>query len=106
MSSNKLLSIVILIVNAIGLFCLIYLAIPYLTHDTVVYNPDAMLPAEAWDGVGMLLTIGFIPLLIANIFSYVFILKGKIKIPLRLIFFVPSLICFCLVVSYLIISFV
>lgn len=104
MKSNKTLSTVIMIVNIVGLLCLIYFAVPYLTHDTFVYNPDVMLPAEAWDSAGMTLTIGFIPLLVANIFAFMYVLKDKIKKPLRLLFFLPSLICFGLVVSYWITS--
>lgn len=104
MKSNKNLSIVIIIINIIDILCLIYFAIPYLIRDTFVYNPDAMLPVEAWDSAGMTLTIGFIPLLIANIFAFMYVLKDKIKKPLRLLFFIPSLICFGLVVSYWITS--
>ena len=100
MKSNKTLSIIILIINMIGVVYLIYFAIPYLTHNTTVYHPDAMLPAEAWDSAGMSLTIGFIPLLIANILAFIFIAKERIKLPLRLLYFLPSLICICLVLSY------
>ncbi len=57
-----------------------------------------MLPAEAWDSAGMTLTFGFIPLLIANVLSFVFI-KAKQKF-VRFLFFVPSVICFIIVVSY------
>ena len=104
MKSNKPLSIFILIINFIGFLCLIYFAIPYLTHDTTVDYPDAMLPLEAWDRAGMALTVGFIPLLIANAFAFVHVAKERIKVPLRLLYFIPSLVCICLVVSYWIIS--
>lgn len=104
MKSNKTLSIIILIINIIGVVCLIYFAIPYLTHNTTVYHPDAMLPAEAWDSAGMSLTVGFIPLLIANILAFIFIAKENIKMPLRMLYFIPSLICICLIINYLIIS--
>lgn len=100
MRLNKTLSIIILIINIIGILCLIYFAIPYLTHNTTVYHPDAMLPAEAWDDAGMTLTVGFIPLLIANILAFIYVAKESIKIPLRLLYFIPSLICICLVISY------
>ena len=100
MKTNKTLSIAIIVINVMGLLCLIYFAILYLTHDTFIYNPDAMLPIEVWDKAGMTLTIGFIPLLIANIFAFLYILKDKIKKPLRLLFFIPSLICLFLVISY------
>ena len=69
MRSNKTLSVIIFIINIIGFLCLVYFAIPYLTHNTTVYHPDAMLPAEAWDSAGMTLTVGFIPLLVANILA-------------------------------------
>lgn len=104
MKSDKILAIVIIIVNVIGVFCLIYFSVPYLTHNTTIYNPDAMLPAEAWDNAGMTLTIGFIPLLIANVLAFIYL--KKFKMPFRLLFFIPSIICICLVVSYLIISFI
>ena len=104
MKSNKWLSIIILIINMIGFVCLIYYAIPYLTHNTTVYHPDAMLPMQAWDSAGMTLTFGFIPLLIANIFAFMYVAKERIKLPWRLLYFIPSLICICLVISYFITS--
>ena len=104
MKSNKWVSSIILMINIIGLLCLIYYAIPYLTHNTTVYHPDAMLPAEAWDSAGMTLTVGFIPMLIANILAFIYVAKESIKIPLRLLYFIPSLICVCLVISYWIIA--
>ena len=57
----------IIALNIVGVICLIYFAIPYFTHNVTVTNPDAMLPMEAWDIAGMALTIGFVPLLIANL---------------------------------------
>lgn len=86
----------------IGVVCLIYFAIPYLTHNTTVYHPDAMLPAEAWDSAGMTLTVGYIPLLIANIFAFIYVARERVKLPLRILFFIPSIICICLVISYFI----
>ena len=100
MKSNTPLSIIILIINIIGFLCLIYFAIPYLTHNTTVYYPDSMLPTEAWDRAGLTLTVGFIPLLIANILAFIYVVKESIKLPLRLLYFIPSLICICLVISY------
>ena len=101
---NKLIPIIISIINIIAIICLIYLAIPYLKHDTGVNNPNAMIAAESWDMSGFLLTIGLIPLIIANIFAYKFIeLKNKI---LKLLFFIPSIICIIIVVHYLFVSFV
>ena len=104
MKINKPLSMIILIINIIGVVCLIYFAIPYLTHNTTVYHPDAMLPMEAWDSAGVTLTVGFIPLLIANLLAFMYVAKGSIKLPLRILYFTPSLICICLVISYFITS--
>ena len=98
MKQKRISSLLIIVLNIIGIICLIYFAIPYLTHDVTVANPDAMLPAEAWDNAGMTLTFGLIPLLIANILSFVFI-KVKQKF-VGLLFFVPSVICFIIVVNY------
>ena len=100
MRSNKPLLIISLIINIIGILSLIYFAIPYLTHNTAVYHPNAMLPAEAWDSADMTLTVGFIPLLVANILAFLYIAKERIKLPLRLLYFIPSLICISLVISY------
>ena len=102
MKTNRALSILIIIINVLGVICLIYFAIPYLTHDTMIAKPDAMLPAEAWDSAGMTLTFGFIPLLVANAFSFLFV-RTKQK-SVRFLFFIPSVICILIVGSYWIAS--
>ena len=100
----KLIPTIISIINIIAIICLLYLAILYLKHDTTINNPNAMVAAESWDMSGLLLTIGLIPLIIANVFAYRFIeLKNKI---LRLLFFIPSIICLIIVGHYLFVSFV
>ena len=98
MRERKTLSLLIIVINVIGVICLIYFAIPYLTHNTTIANPDAMLPAEAWDSAGMTLTFGFIPLLVANVLNFIFV-KVKQKF-VRFLFFIPSVICFIIVISY------
>lgn len=98
MKTDKLLSLLLIIINVVGVICLIYFAIPYLTHDTTIPYPDAMLPAEAWDRAGMMLTIGLFPLMAANVAGYVFI-KFKEKY-VRLLFFVPGIICLAMAASY------
>ncbi|MDE6389109.1 MAG: hypothetical protein K2L82_15015 [Lachnospiraceae bacterium] len=98
MKERRMLSLLTIALNVIGVICLIYFAIPYLTHNVTIQYPNAMLPAEAWDRAGMILTFGFIPLLIANIFSFV-IIKAKQKF-VRFLLFIPSVICFIIVVSY------
>ncbi|MBD5493685.1 MAG: hypothetical protein HDR12_04735 [Lachnospiraceae bacterium] len=102
MREKKILSLLIIIINVIGVICLIYFAIPFLTHDTAIANPNAMLPAEAWDRAGMTLTFGFMPLLAANALSFLFVrIKRKC---VKFLFFIPSVTCFIIVVSYWITS--
>lgn len=86
-----------------GFVCLVFLAALYLSHDVSVRHPDAMLPVESWDGAGMALTLGFVPLLTANVLALVFLPKGRGKGAVRLLFLAPGLICLCLAVSYWII---
>ena len=102
MRERKTLSLLIIVINIIGVICLIYFAIPYLTHSVTIPYPNAMLPAEAWDRAGMILTFGFVPLLIANLLGLVFI-KIELKF-IKFLFLIPSLICFIIVVSYWITS--
>ncbi len=99
---KKTISWVILILNIVGCVCLVYFAIPYLMHSTVVAHPDAMLPAERWDFAGMALTVGLIPLVIANILGFLFVTFGTKK--RRILFFIPALADLFLVISYFIIS--
>ena len=49
MKDSKVFSRFLLCLNIIGVVCLVYFAIPYLTHNTQIPHPDAMLPAERWD---------------------------------------------------------
>lgn len=102
MRERKTLSLLIIVINIIGVIFLIYFAIPYLTHNTAIPYTDAMLPAELWDRAGMALTFGIIPLLAVNILSFIFI-KAKPKF-VRFLFFVPSMICLIIVISYWITS--
>ncbi|MDO4168964.1 MAG: hypothetical protein Q4D45_03605 [Lachnospiraceae bacterium] len=95
---QKRLEFIVIGINFVGIICLIYFAIPYIIHNTVVQNPDSMLPAEAWDNAGMALTIGLLPLIIANLFGYIFIIPQK-KL-LRLLWFIPSILCLIVVISY------
>lgn len=98
MKANKVIKGIIAILNVIGVLCLIYFTIPYVTHNTTVHNPDAMIPAEAWDIAGMTITIGLIPLGIANLLGFLFIRSNKKAA--RLAWFIPSAICLVLAISY------
>ncbi len=78
--------------------CLIYFAIPCLTHDTAIVNPTGTLPAETWEWAGAVLTFGFIPLLVVNVLGFLFVrIKQKC---VRFIFFIPSVICLIILYGY------
>lgn len=98
MKSNKILQGIIKAVNIIGIMCLIYYAVPFIIHDTTISNPNSMLPFQRWEGSGLALTLGLIPLAIANLLGFLLV-KVKQK-KLRKVFFVPSIICFVIVVIY------
>ena len=100
--TKNILSWLIIALNIVGVVCLIYFAIPYFTHNVTITNPDAMLPAEAWDRAGMVLTFGFIPLLVADIFCSV-VVKTKQKF-VSFLYFIPSVVCLIIVLSYLILG--
>lgn len=95
----KFFQILIIVINIIGLGCLIYFMIPYIIHDMSIRNPNAMLASYSWDSCGFILTIGSIPLLIANIMAYKFIDLKSNKI--KLLYFIPSIICLIIVCHYL-----
>lgn len=102
-NNYKYIKVFVILLNLIGIACLIYFAVPFVTHDMSIKNPNAMLAGYSWDSCGFVLTLGLIPLIIANTMAYVFLeLKKKI---LKLLFFIPSLICLILVSGYLFISF-
>jgi hypothetical protein len=91
-------AVIIFAVNVLGIICLIYYAIPYVMHDGTVANPDAMLPLEAWDAAGLALTLGLLPLVIANMAAY-FKLKQKAGYA-GLLCFLPGIFCIIFVASY------
>ena len=62
-----------------------------------------MLPMENRDRDGMLLTIGLIPMLIANTSGFLLVMK-KAPLVKRLVFFLQSVIEIILVVHYFIYS--
>ena len=99
---NKVFRVLIIIVNVIGVLCLLYFGYLYLSHDTFVPNPEAMLPMERWDGAGWALTVGLLPLIIANVLG--FIAFRDRRTTARFLWFVPGIICLVLVISYWIYS--
>ena len=100
MKKYRKLSICISVLNAIGIVCLFYCAALYLSHDTYVVNPDTMLPMMNWERGGMMLTMGVMPMLIANTLGFLYILKKGTSIIKRLLFFIPSILEVILVLHY------
>lgn len=94
---NKILKGLIIVINIIGIICLIYFMIPYIRHDMSIPNPDAMLASYSWDTSGFILTIGLIPLIIANTLAFIFV-----KTKIRVLYFIPSIVCLIIVGHYLI----
>ena len=75
MKKYRKLSICISVLNAIGIVFLIYCATLYLSHDIYIVNPDAMLPMMNWERGSMMLTMGAVPMWIANTLGFLFVLK-------------------------------
>ena len=96
--TKNILSGLVISLNIVGVVCLIYFAIPYVTYNVKITNSDAMLPMEAWDRAGMVLTFGFIPLLIANILCFI-VVKTKQKF-VPFLYFIPSVVCLTIALSY------
>ena len=63
-----------------------------------------MIPFQKWDASGIVLTVGLLPLVIANTLGYCFIGAGKGKKVLGLLFFAPCIICLGIVAHYWILS--
>ena len=97
---KKIGKTIILGLNLAGIICLLYYAIPYILHDMTVPDPEAMLPLQKWDASGIVLTVGLLPLIIANTLGYCFIGAGKGKKVLRLLFFAPCVIALSIVAHY------
>ena len=68
-----------------------------------ILSPNSMLPSYFFDSCGFILMFDLMPLIIANTLSFVYLtLKNKI---LKFLFYIPSFICFIIVILYLFISF-
>ena len=100
MKKYRKLSICISVLNAIGIVCLFYCAALYLSHDIYVVNPDTMITIMNWERGGMMLTMGVMPMLIANTLGFLYILKKGTSIIKRLLFFIPSILEVILVLHY------
>jgi hypothetical protein len=97
---KKIWSGFVIALNAVGIICLVYYAVTYFMHDTTVLNPNAMIPFQRWEVGGWALTLGLFPLTIANVLAVLFVGKDKIKMPVRLLFLLPCVICFAIVALF------
>ena len=96
----KLKYVAVLALNLLGVVCLICFAVPFLTHDTTVPNPDAMIPMARWEGSGFALTAGILPLLFANALGYLLLRGEKGKQKRFLLCFLPVVLCAVLAAVY------
>ena len=95
----------VLALNLLGVACLIYYAGPFLTHDTTVPNPDAMILFTRLEGPGFALTAGILPLLFVNALAYLLLRGIKGKQRRFLLCFLPAALCALLAAVYWIGSF-
>ena len=100
MNEKKGRAVCVILLNLLALGCLIWFAVLYLAHDTYVPNPDAMLPMARWEGGGMALTIGLVPMLIANTLGFLYIFRKEKPLSLRLLPYLMGLFELVLVISY------
>ena len=102
---NKITAVFVVLLNLAGIACLVYFALPFLTHDTTVANPDAMIPFQGWEGGGWALTLGVLPLTVANTLGYWLQRSKKGKQKRFLLCFLPAVLCAALAACYWIGSF-
>lgn len=97
---NKIAVLSVVLLNLAGIACFVYFAVPFLTHDTAVLNPDAMIPMARWEGSGFALTAGILPLLFANALAYLLLRGIKGKQRWFLLCFLPAALCTALAAVY------
>lgn len=98
------LSVFLVAVNAIAVACHVYAAILYLSHGTAVRNPDAMLPMQDWDRGGLMLLLGAVPMLAANVLGFFCVFKKGTPLPVRLAAFIPGIIALALAAHYIFVT--
>ena len=99
-SGKRIARLLVGLLNFCAGFCLIYCMIPYVLHDTTVRNPEAMIPFEAWEAGGFCLTVGTIPLLIANALLFLAMEEDGFKGKMRILYFLPTIICVLVVAHF------
>lgn len=102
---KKAIVLFVVLLNLAGIASLVYFAVPFLTHDTTVRNPDAMIPFQTWEASGWVLTLGILPMLVANALGYWLLKSEKGKQKRFLLCFLPAVLCAALAAVYWIGSF-
>ena len=105
MRSGKTISAILIVINIIGIICLIFFMGMLFSGDSTVKNPDSMIPFQTWEAGGTVLMIGLVPLAVANTLAFTFALKEEVTGWKRYLFFLPLFLCFLSVVFYIIKSF-
>ena len=105
MRSGKTISAILIVINIIGIICLIFFMGMLFSGDSTVKNPDSMIPFQTWEAGGTVLMIGLVPLAVANTLAFTFTLKEEVTGWKRYLFFLPLFLCFLSVVFYIIKSF-
>lgn len=108
MNVKKLIYTLLILINVIGISCLVHFGALYLSHGTNIANPDAMLPMPDWERGGLALTIGVIPLLVANLALMMAVRQYEDWVPARKVllgvFLIPGVICAMLSGSFLLLD--
>ena len=105
MRSGKTISAILIVINIIGIICLIFFMGMLFSGDSTVKNPDSMIPFQTWEAGGTVLMIGLVPLAVANTLAFTFALKEEVTGWKRYLFFLPVFLCFLSVAFYIIKSF-
>ena len=90
----------VLALNLLGVACLVYFAVQFLSHDPTVRNPEAMIPFQNWEAGGTALTAGVLPLLFANALGYLQLRGYRGKQKRFLLCFLPVVLCAVLAAVY------
>ena len=102
---KKVAVLFVVLLNLAGIACLVYFAVLFLSHDVTVRNPDAMIPFTVWEAGGWALTLGILPLAVANALGYGLLRSGKGRQKRFLLCFLPAVLCAVLAAAYWIGSF-
>lgn len=102
---KRVITLFVILLNLAGIACLVYFAVLFLSHDVTVRNPDAMIPFTVWEAGGWALTLGVLPMAVANALEYGLLKNEQGKQKRFLLCFLPTVICAALAAAYWIGSF-